>query len=349
MCLHIVKNKGKLLMVEMSIEECIKMEEAAIQDHVEKINNNGNLWIDIEKPTRNKIEMLAQKFSFNELNLEDCLSKIQITKIDRYEDHIFIILHFPTSQKEKGIPRFSQLSIFAGMNYLVTVHQGDLRPLIEMFQICKKSHEQRQILMGRSSGYLLHSIIDVLVDDLLHILMKVVGNLDDIEDAVFDDKIAVAKEISLLRREITTLRRVVIPLKRIVFEMARDIQKFSEEDLTLYFDDVKDHIDKVLEALEESKETIEIYKDTDYMLSTEKTNKILAVLTILFTLSIPATVIGAFYGMNVNLPGGSETGSWNFFGPYTTLIVVLIISTFSALLMIWYFRRLGWIGMTPSF
>ncbi|MDQ4022469.1 MAG: magnesium transporter CorA family protein, partial [Thermoproteota archaeon] len=255
-------------MVEMSIEECIKMEEAAIQDHVEKINNNGNLWIDIEKPTRNKVEMLAQKFSFNELNLEDCLSKIQITKIDRYEDHIFIILHFPTSQKEKGIPRFSQLSIFAGMNYLVTVHQGDLRPLIEMFQICKKSHEQRQILMGRSSGYLLHSIIDVLVDDLLHILMKVVGNLDDIEDAVFDDKIAVAKEISLLRREITTLRRVVIPLKRIVLEMARYIQKFSEEDLTLYFDDVKDHIDKVLEALEESKETIEIYKDTDYMLST---------------------------------------------------------------------------------
>ncbi|MCC2647794.1 MAG: corA [Nitrososphaeraceae archaeon] len=309
-------------MVEMSNEECIKMEEAAIQDHVEQINNNGNLWIDIEKPTRNKIEMLGRKFPFNELNLEDCLSKIQITKIDRYDDHIFIILHFPTSQKEKGIPRFSQLSIFAGMNYLVTVHQGDLRPLIEMFQICKKSHEQRQVLMGKSSGYLLHSIIDVLVDDLLHILMKVVGNLDDIEDAVFDDKIAVAKEISLLRREITTLRRVVIPLKRIVLEMARDIQKFSEED---------------------------IYKDTDYMLSTEKTNKILAVLTILFTLSIPATVVGAFYGMNVNLPGGSETGSWNFFGTYTTLIVVLIISTFSALLMIWYFRRLGWIGMTPSF
>src|SRR5919112_677097 len=246
------------------------MEEDAIQEHAEKINNNGNLWIDIEKPTRKKIEILGQKFPFNELNLEDCLSKIQITKIDRYKDHIFIILH---------------------------------------------------------------------------LLMKVVGNLDDIEDAVFDDKVAVAKEISLLRREITTLRRVVIPLKRIVLEMTKDIQKFSEEDLTLYFDDVKDHIDKVLEALEESKETIEIYKDTDFMLSTEKTNKILAVLTILFTLSIPSAVIGSFYGMNINLPGGLETGAWNFFGIYTTLIVILIISTFSALLMIWYFRRLGWIGV----
>ena len=60
--------------------------------------------------------------------------------------------------------------------------------------------------------------------------------------------------------------------------------------------------------MEEAKETVEIYKDTDYMLSQEKTNKILGVLTIVFTLSIPATVIGTFYGMNINLPGGSETG-----------------------------------------
>ena len=45
---------------------------------------------------------------------------------------------------------------------------------------------------------------------------------------------------------------------------------------------------------------MEIYKDTDFMLSSEKSNKILAVLTIIFTLAIPATVIGTFYGMNIN-------------------------------------------------
>ena len=102
------------------------------------------------------------------------------------------------------------------------------------------------------------------------------------------------KEIALLRREITTLRRFVIPLKRIVLDFSKDIQKFSEGDLTLYFDDVKDHIDKVIEVPEESKETIEIFKVPDFMLSTEKSNKILAVLTILFTLSIPATVVAAY-------------------------------------------------------
>ncbi|MGA8403761.1 MAG: magnesium transporter CorA family protein [Nitrososphaeraceae archaeon] len=311
---------------------------------LESITNKSLTWVDIQKPTREKMSILEQLYPFHELNIEDCLSKIQIPKVDRYEDHIFVILHFPTIDKEKSIPRTTQLAIFAGFDYLVTVQQGELKPLTEMFQICKVNEKQRDSFMGTSSGYLLHSIIDLLVDDLLHILMKLEGNLDDIEDVVFDEKVAVAKEISLLRREITTLRRVVIPLKRIILDLSKDIQKFSEEDLTLYFDDVKDHIDKVIEVLEESKETIEIFKDTDFMLSTEKSNKILAVLTILFTLSIPATVVAAIYGMNVNLPGGIETGPATFFGPFTSFTLLVIAAILPALIMIWYFKRQGWFG-----
>jgi len=83
--------------------------------------------------------------------------------------------------------------------------------------------------------------------------------------------------------------------------------------------------------------------DTDYVLSTEVTNKILALLTIVFTLSIPATVVGTIYGMNIPLPGGIQTGSWTFLGPYTTLIVLLLIMIVPVVSMVWYFHRLGWI------
>lgn len=309
----------------------------------ETITNNGVVWLNMQKPTFADMNSLGQKYPFQRLNLEDSLSKIQIPKIDRYADHIFIILHFPTPDKEKGF-LFSQLAVFMGTDYLVTIHQGDLKPLDELFNMCGNDERQRQMTMGKSSGYLLHKIIDTLVDDLLHVLMKVVGNIDDIEDSVFDERISIPRQISLLRREITTLRRIVIPLRRTVVELSKEVQRFSKEDLALYFKDVQDHIEKVYEALEEAKETVEIYKDTDYMLSQEKTNKILAVLTIVFTLSIPATVVGTFYGMNINLPGGIETGQWEHLGPYTTLIFVTVISSSSLLLMVFYFRRLGWMG-----
>lgn len=316
--------------------------EQSGDNRIESISNNGVVWINIQRPSRSDMDGLGQKYPFHRLNLEDCLSKIQIPKVDRHEDHLFIILHFPTTDKEKGFV-FSQLAVFLGTDYVITVHQGDLKPLLELFQLCKADEKMRQNTMGKSAGYLLHKIIDNLVDDLLHILMKVVGNIDDIEDSVFDEKISIPRQISLLRREITTLRRIVIPLRRTVVDLTKEIQRFSKEDVTPYFGDIKDHIEKVLETLEEAKETVEIYKDTDFMLSQEKTNKILAVLTIVFTLSIPATVVGTFYGMNVNLPG-SIADPWEWLGPYTTLIFVLAVSVGSAALMILYFRRLGWLG-----
>jgi magnesium transporter len=312
------------------------------QSGIETVTNGNLTWIDIRKPTREKLTRLTN-FHFHELNIEDCLSKIQIPKVDVYEDHIFVILNFPTIDKDKGLPRPTQLSIFAGHNYVVTVQQGDLRPLSEAFQLCKIDQKYRESFMGTSSGYLAHKILDLLVDDLLHILMKIEGNLDDIEDVVFDEKSAVAREISLLRREITTLRRLVLPLRRTILELSRVVQRFSEEDLGPYFDDVRDHIDKVIEVLDEAKETIEIFKDTDFMLSTEKSNKILAILTILFTLSIPASVVAAFYGMNVNLPGGTETGEATFLGEYTSLIILILVATIPAGAMIYWFRREGWL------
>ena len=78
-----------------------------IDDHIETITNNKLTWINIIKPSRDKINILAQKYPFHELNLEDCLSKIQIPKVDKYEDHMFVIMHFPTTLKEENVPRFS--------------------------------------------------------------------------------------------------------------------------------------------------------------------------------------------------------------------------------------------------
>ncbi len=307
-----------------------------------EIKNNGFIWIEIDKPTRDQMKKLAERFPFHELNLEDCLSKIQIPKIDRYEDHVFVILNFPSLEKER-IPRSSQLAVFIGSGYLVTIHHGELKPISEIFQQCAQSDKARQELMGRSAGYLFHSIIDALTDDLLNLVRKIVGNIEDIEDVVFDEQANAAGEISYIRRQIAVLRRIAIPLRRTLNEIsAKDISRFSEEDLTLYFDDVNDHIDKVIDTLEESKETIEIYKDTDYLHGTDRSNKILAILTIVFTLSLPITIMSSLYGMNVDVPA-IEDESLKFLGRYTTFILIVIGSSAGAVAMALYFHKIKWI------
>ena len=317
-----------------------------VERKIETVQGKKFLWIDLQNPDRSDIEKLAETYHLNTLNIEDCMTKSELPKLDSYNEHFFVILHFPSLLRQPGISRNSQLSIFIGKDFLITVHQGDLKPLVDLVNICKNNLDQhrKERILGKSAEYLLHEIIDILVDELLHISRKVIANLDDLEDEVFDEKRSVARSIALLRREINVMRRIANPLKKFVLEIAKNIKKFSEEDdLSLYFDDVIDHIDKVIETLEESRETMEIYKDTDFMLSTEKTNKVLAALTIIFTFAIPGTVIGTFYGMNINLPGGIDD-ELLFLGPYTAFILIILASIIPVALMFIYFKKLGWVN-----
>jgi len=322
--------------------------EVPVEKKIENIQGNEFAWIDLQNPDRKDVEKLATKYNFNELNIEDCMTKFELPKLDSYDDHFFVILHFPPLAQKIGISKNSQLSIFIGKDFLVTVHQGDLKPLVELVDTCKSDldQEMKSRLLGESSGDLLHEIIDALVDDLLHTSRKIIANLDEMEDNVFDESKPVARSIALLRREINRLRRISVPLKKFVLEIAKNVKRFSDnsdDELSLYFDDVIDHIDKVIETLEESRETMEIYKDTDFVLSNEKTNKVLAVLTMIFTLAIPSTVIGTFYGMNVNLPGGIGDNVM-IVGPFTTFIVIILASAIPAIIMFAYFKKLGWIN-----
>lgn len=320
-------------------------DDSAIDKRIEKIQGDKFTWIDLQNPDRWYVEKLSKEYNLNSLNVEDCLTKFELPKLDSYDEHVFLILHFPPLASKQVMPKYSQLSIFMGKDFLITVHQGDLKPLVDLVNTCKENidPERKKRLLSKSTGVLLHEIIDILVDDLLHTLRRIIANLDDIEEGVFDEKKSVARSISVLRREITMLRRIVNPLKRIVLETAKQVPRFSAtEDLTLYFDDVIDHLDKVIDTLEESKETMEIYKDTDFMLSNEKTNKVLAILTIIFTLAIPATVIGTFYGMNVNLPGGiADSGVES---SYTTFVLIIFASIIPAAIMYLYFKKLGWMS-----
>ncbi len=315
--------------------------------NVETINGKNFVWIDLQNPDREHIEKLAAEYNFNALNVEDCLTKFEIPKLDVYDDHMFLILHFPPLISKHSASMHNQLSIFVGKDFLISIHQGNLKSLVDLVNICKDKIDPDTYnqLMSSSTATLLHEIIDRLVDDLLHTLRRIMANLDDIEDDVFDADKSVTKKIHVLRREITVIRRLTSPLKRIVLGAAKSVAGYSTDDLSLHFDDVIDHIDKAADMLEESKETMEIYKDTDFVLNTEKTSKVLAVLTIIFTLAIPATVVGTFYGMNVNLPGGINDPQGSLVdGTYNTFLFVLLASIVPAGIMYAYFRKLGWVS-----
>lgn len=315
-----------------------KLEEMQLNS----IKGKKFVWINIDNPTPVLLNSLLELYSFHRLDVEDCISKIQLSKIDEYKDYLFIVLHFPRYLKEKRFSISSQVGIFLGRDFIITVHSGELKPISRIFQKCNEDDNALEEYMGGSPTFLLYQIIHALIENIMIMLSKVISEIEEIEDKVFDEKVDAVREVTELRHNIANMRRVNFSLKDVIHDLEKKVQKLSNDDIGVYFGDLGDYIDKVWAILQECRETIEIYKDTDFIISSDRTNKILAVLTIMFTFSIPVTVIGALYGVNVNVPGG-ENSPWTFWGAYTTFWIILIVSIVPVFFMYIVFKRLQWL------
>src|SRR4030042_218368 len=125
--------------------------------NINSISYGKLTWVYIEKPTNREVEYLAKEFNFHPLNLDDILSRVQRPKIDKYEDHLFIVLHFPVFQKDIKVTKPGEVNIFISEKYIITIHcAGDLKPLAKFFSECLLDETTRKNYMSRSSGLLLY-------------------------------------------------------------------------------------------------------------------------------------------------------------------------------------------------
>ena len=310
----------------------VKKEE---QLNLESLTWGDLTWVNIERATEKETEYLAQNYSFHPLDLDDCLSRIQRPKIDEYKDYLFLVFHFPVFSKEARVTTPSQVSVFIGQNYLITLHKGELKPLVKLFKECQIDEESRQENFSQGPGYLLYRIIDRLVDYCLPILNKIGDNIEEAEDRIFSDRMRGAiKEISALRRDVISFRRIIWPMRAVVGSLEPRVRRFTKTDLAAYFGDMVDHVDKIWDGLDEYKEIIEGLNDTHDSLANNRTNEVMRILTIVATIFFPITLIASIWGMNILLP--FRQSSYGLV--YIILIMLAIISG-----MLYFFRRRHWI------
>jgi len=304
--------------------------------NIESVTWNNLTWVNIERPTERETEYLAQNYPFHPLDLDDCLSRIQRPKIDEYKEYLFLVLHFPVFNRETRATTPSQVSVFIGENYLITLHKGELKPLVKLFRECEIEEEAREENFNQGSSYLLYRIIDRLVDYCLPILNRISANLEQIEDNIFASKRIprAIEDISVLRRDVISFRRIIWPMRAVIASLEPKIRRFTKMDLAVYFGDMVDHVDKIWDALDEYKEIIVGLNDTHDSLATNRTNEVMRMLTIIATILLPLTVVASVYGMNVPLPFQESHFSFVF----VFLIWVVIVSG-----LLYFFRRNRWI------
>jgi magnesium transporter len=270
---------------------------------IQKIEYNGITWLDIPQPTVMDIEFLRQNFPFHPLDIEDLLGNLQRPKLDEYDDYLFLVVHMPVFDKARRVTAASEVNLFVGPDYLVSLHKGELWPIAKLFDSVKSSERLQAENLGNGPGYLLYRLIDKLVDNCFPLVYKIERNVQEIEAKIFESKVReTVFELSVIRRDIIAFRRIIKPQIPVISRLEYLKSRIISEDLEIYFSDISDHLGKIWDSLDDLKTITESLNDTHTSLTSYQTSEVMKVLTIISVIMLPLTLVSGIYGMNVDLP-----------------------------------------------
>lgn len=268
-----------------------------------EIKHGKMTWVDIINSTEKETAVLKDKYDFHELDLEDCLSENQRSKIDEYDDYLFIVFHFPCFDKRRRRIVIEEIDCFVGANYVITLHDGRLKTMERLLEECRKKDYASEY-MNQGTGYFLYILIRELFNDCFPLVDEMERSVTAIERDLFEGDAAkdMVRDILWLKKDVINFRRIISPQRAVIAQLEHKNKKFLPEDLEVYFDDVVDKIEKIWSNLENLKELAETIQDTNEILVSHQTNKVIKILTVFSVILLPLTLITGFFGMNVALP-----------------------------------------------
>lgn len=265
-----------------------------------EINNKDNmLWVDLYNFSEQELKYVAGVFDFHELAMEDCLHYSPRAKLDKYDDHHFLVMHAIRYNEERDEEiMLVQLGVFLGENYVVTVHKNTLPGLGRLAKTCLADTS----VSNKGIDFFLYTIIDGLVDEYFPVLDRIGDRIEDLEEEIYEKPSKeTTDEFLALKRTILTMRRAILPQRRIFYNLNSSGLSISEENQP-YFLDLKDHLERITDTIDGYKDLVDGALATYSSIISARTNDTIRRLTLISTIFMPLTFVTGFFGMNVPLP-----------------------------------------------
>ena len=256
------------------------------------------IWHDLRNPDDPELDILAASFRLHPLHVEDCRHGKQRAKVEDGADYIFVVLK-AVHVSDAGQLRITDLDLFLGQDFLVTVQGGDcptLRAYLD--QLHSTANRPRP-------DQLFYKIMDAAVDAYAPVLDWFNEAIDTMEDRVLErPSPATLQGIFSAKRGLIELRRVLSNMRDVAGHLQRLETGLIHTDLWPFLRDVYDHLARNLDMVEMQRDLLTGAMDIYLSSVANRTNQVMKVLTVLGTIALPAIVISGFYGMNTKgLPG----------------------------------------------
>jgi magnesium transporter len=294
-------------------------------------DGDGLLWVDIENELPDKIDpLLREAFNFHPLAIDDALRESHVPKIDNWGEYAYAVLHGITYDSETIKLGVQELDVFLGHNYLVTHHRQPLEIVNRVWT--SACTDQRRL--ERGSDFLLYDLLDMLSSEYLPVIDDIDDTIDHIEDEVFDNPSRhTLNTIFAIKRVALQMRRIIGPQREVLNRLARDDYGMIDAKDRVYFRDVYDHLVRLADINESLRDLISGALDTYLSVTSNRTNEIMKVLTIISALFMPLAFLTGFFGMNfTRIPFDSP---WLLVGALGLMVATPVV-------MYILFKRRGW-------
>jgi magnesium transporter len=244
------------------------------------------------------IETLCRHFGLHPLAVEDVLSVEGRAKADDYGETVFITAKMASFEGDPAHARLhlEHVALVLGDHWVLSFQE---RPGDPFEPVRKRIRAGSGRVRTLGADYLLHVLLDAIVDGYFVALVALEDRVDVLEDDVFEGRNARPEQaVHELRGEILMFRRAAAPLRVAISGLQRDGSPRVTPEVRLYLRDVLDHLDLVLDRLDGTRERLTSVLEVHLAANSHKMNEVMRGLTVVATVFIPLTFVAGVYGMN---------------------------------------------------
>jgi magnesium transporter len=291
-------------------------------------------WVGLYEPSEPLLAHIQQAFGLHELAIEDAHRAHQRPKLEVYADSIFVVLR-TARLCEEGEHRieFGETHVFVGPRYVVTVRHGSMKSHVGLRARCEASPQ----LLAKGEGFVLHALMDFIVDQYFPILDALQAELDELEEQIFGGTFvrSVTARLYHLRRDLLALKQAVTPLIDVSARLTRSTSDLIPPDTRPYFQDVHDHVVRIAELIDNLEQLSQIALEAKFALISVAQNDDTKRLAAWAAIIAVPTMIAGLYGMNFDFMPETK---WVYGYP----VVIFAMLAICGLLYGW-FRKVTWL------
>lgn len=252
-------------------------------------------WLDIDRPTREETNQIREEFNLHPILCDEILAPSLRQKVDKYENCIYLILHFPVPHRDRD-HTIHEVDFVIGQDYIITVRYDALDPLHHFAKAFQATTILEKDKSTDHAGYFLFYMLKKLYESTSIALSLIGERLSIVEEGIFTGReYNMVKELSIIHRDVLLYHRSLRHHRGMLHTFQEASIKFFGDEYTPWTNELVGEYLKVEEKLEDRKEMINALRTTNDSLLAAKTNMTMRSLTLASVPIFLATLVVSLF------------------------------------------------------